>query len=48
MKWKASENLSFYALLQQFGVVSSDARDGVHGNYRRDLTMFRLGMHFAF
>jgi acetate kinase len=28
--------------------VSSDARDGVHGNYRRDFTMFRLGMHFAF
>ena len=48
MKWKASENLSFYAMLQQFGVVSSDARDGVHGNYRRDFTMFRLGMHFAF
>ena len=48
MKWKASENLSFYAMLQQFGVVSSDARDGVHGNYRRDFTMFRFGMNLAF
>ena len=48
MKWKVSENLSFHAMLQQFGVVSSDARDGVHGNYRRDLTMFRVGAHLSF
>ena len=48
VKWKATENLSFHALLQQFGVVSSDARDGIHGNYRRDFTMCRLGMNLAF
>lgn len=46
--WKASENLSMYALLQQFGVVSSDARDGVHGDHHRDYTMFRLGMNLSF
>ena len=48
VKWKATENLSFNASLQQFGVVSSDARDGVHGNYRRDFTMCRMGMNLAF
>ena len=48
MRWKATENLSFHAMLQQFGVVSSDARDGVHGNYRRDFTMFRFGMNLVF
>ena len=48
VKWKASGNLSFYALLQQFGVVSSDAREGVHGNCRRDFTMFRFGAHLSF
>ena len=48
MKWMATENLTFHAMLQQFGVVSSDARDGIHGNYRRDLTMFRLGMKLSF
>ena len=48
MKWKATENLTFHAMLQQFDLVSSDARDGVHGNYRRDFTMFRIGMKFSF
>lgn len=48
LRWKASENLAFHAMLQQFDIVSSDARDGVHGNYRRDFTMFRVGMHYSF
>jgi hypothetical protein len=47
-KWSVSENLSFHAMLQQFSVVSSDARDRIHGNYHRDLTMFRVGMNLSF
>jgi hypothetical protein len=35
-------------MLQQFDLVSSDARDGVHGNYRRDFTMCRFGMKLSF
>jgi len=48
VKWNATEYLSLYAMLQQFGLVSSDARAGVHGDYHRDYTMFRLGMNLAF
>lgn len=48
MKWKSTENLSFHAMLQQFGIVSSDARDRVHGNHHRDFTMLRFGMSLAF
>jgi hypothetical protein len=35
-------------MLQQFDLVSSDARAGVHGDHHRDYTMFRLGMNLAF
>jgi hypothetical protein len=48
LDWKATENLSLFAMLQQFDLVSSDARDGVHGNYRRDFTMCRFGMKLSF
>jgi hypothetical protein len=48
LKWTATENLSLHATLQQYDIVSSDARDGAGGIYRRDLTMFRLGMHLSF
>ena len=48
LDWKVSECLSLFAMLQQFDLVSSDARDGVHGNYRRDFTMCRFGMKLSF
>jgi hypothetical protein len=48
LKWQAAEHLSVYAMLQQFDLVSSDARAGVHGDHHRDYTMFRLGMNLAF
>ena len=48
LKWKASDNLTLHALVQQFGLVSSDARERVHGNNHRDYTMFRIGMNLSF
>lgn len=48
VRWKATEHLAFHGMLQQFGVVSSDAREGVHGNCRRDFTMLRIGMNLSF
>lgn len=48
LKWQAAEHFSIYAMLQQFDLVSSDARAGVHGDHHRDYTMFRLGMNLAF
>ena len=48
LDWKVAEWFSMYAMLQQFGLVSSDARAGVHGNQHRDYTMFRIGMKFTF
>lgn len=48
LDYRLSDHVSLSALLQQFGVVSSDARDGVHGNHRRDFTMFRVGARFVF
>jgi hypothetical protein len=46
--WHATENVSFMARVEQFDLVSNDARDGVHGRQRRDYTMFRLGVRFVF
>lgn len=43
-----SENWKFYAKLQQFGLVDSDARDQAHGIHRRDLTIFTLGVQAKF
>ncbi len=46
--YAVSDNWKFYAKLQQFGLVDSDARDQAHGIHRRDLTIFTLGVQASF
>lgn len=52
LAWKATKNLSIYANVQQFGIVSEDARDAVKakttGEARRDLTIFTIGLRARF
>ena len=52
LSWKASDNLSFYANVQQYDLVSESARDNVLARHvregRRDLTIFAAGLRIRF
>ena len=52
LSWKASDNLSFYANVQQYDLVSESARDNVRARNvregRRDLTIFAAGLRVRF
>lgn len=48
MEWRVAEHVALTARLEQFDLVSSEARANVHGNHRRDFTMFRLGLKVLF
>lgn len=52
LSWKATENLSFYATVHQFNIVSEDARRSVKAHsspcMRRDLTVGIVGCRIKF